>query len=73
LHLLRELLGAEPCVPHGCFRLAPALPSWFGDVTLEDIPLADARIRITVQDGKASVEGLPAGIQLTSERCPCHA
>ncbi|MFF3904651.1 glycogen debranching N-terminal domain-containing protein [Streptomyces sp. NPDC001848] len=74
LYLLRVLLGAEVCVPHGVLRLDPYLPARFGALRLTDVPVGTARVGVTVaEDGRAEVTGLPSGVTLTQERCPCTA
>ncbi|MET8243951.1 glycogen debranching N-terminal domain-containing protein [Streptomyces sp. NPDC005202] len=74
LHLLRVLLGAEVCVPHGVVRLDPHLPARFGALRLTDVPLGTARVGVTVaEDGAVEVTGLPSGLRVTQEPCPCMA
>jgi len=73
LHLMRVLLGAEACLPHGRLRVAPALPPRFGPLRVEDLPLGDARVRVELREGRLDVDGLPAGVELTDKPCPCTA
>ncbi|MFJ8358211.1 glycogen debranching N-terminal domain-containing protein [Streptomyces sp. NPDC093984] len=74
LHLLRVLLGAEVCVPHGVVRLDPHLPARFGALRLTDVPVGTARVGVTVtEDGTAEVTGLPSGVTVSQERCACAA
>lgn len=64
IHLMRVLMGFDPCLPLGGLWLNPQLPSGFGDVKIMNIPLAGSRIAIEVADGCSSVSGLPRTIQL---------
>jgi glycogen debranching enzyme len=73
LYLLRVLLGAEVCVPHGVLRLDPHLPARFGALRLTDVPLGTARAAVTVtEDGEVHVTGLPSTLRLTREPCRCN-
>jgi len=67
IQLLRTLLRFEPWVPHGKLWLAPALPSRFGRLRVDNIPLAGSRIRMDVRDGTPDVDGLPAGVRVIHE------
>lgn len=67
VQLLRTLLRFEPWIPHGKLWLAPALPTRFGHLRVENVPLAGARIRVDVRDGIADVAGLPAGVTVVEE------
>jgi len=71
VELLRVLLRAEPCLPCGRIRLDPALPPRFGAVQLRDVPLGGATINIGVRDGRPQVSGIPEGVQVRPEPCPC--
>ncbi|KMS67526.1 amylo-alpha-1,6-glucosidase [Streptomyces leeuwenhoekii] len=74
LHLLRVLLGAEVCVPHGVLRLDPALPARYGALRLTDVPVGAARVGVTVaRDGGVRVTGLPSGMRLSETPCACPA
>jgi glycogen debranching enzyme len=64
LLLLRTLLRFEPEVPDGRLWLAPELPASLGDLRIERVALAGARITIAVVDGVAGTSGLPAGVHL---------
>ncbi|HZU72929.1 MAG TPA: glycogen debranching N-terminal domain-containing protein [Acidimicrobiales bacterium] len=65
--LLRTLLRLEPWVPHGRLWLAPAIPPEIGDLAVENVPLAGARLSIAVINGRTSVEDLPDSIKLIEE------
>jgi glycogen debranching enzyme len=71
VELVRMLLRAEPCVPHGRLRLDPALPAKLDPLLLRDVPFAGSRVSIEIKDGAAQVEGLPADLVVTREPCPC--
>ncbi|MFH5822777.1 glycogen debranching N-terminal domain-containing protein [Georgenia sp. AZ-5] len=70
VELLRVLLGARPCVPHGRLRLDP-LPALPGELRLTGVPLADARVDLELRDGRPRLRGLPAGLEPGPEPCPC--
>jgi glycogen debranching enzyme len=65
LLLLRTLLRFDPEVPDGRLWLAPELPASLGDLRIERVALAGARITIAVVDGVAGTSGLPAGVHLS--------
>jgi glycogen debranching enzyme len=71
VELLRTLLRAEPCLPHARIRLDPALPRRFGALQLRDVPLGSATVRVDVRDGQLQVDGIPEGVQVVREPCPC--
>jgi hypothetical protein len=56
---------------HGPFvgelSLDPALPARLRPMRLENLPLAGARIDITVRADSVDVNGLPAGVRLTGQ------
>jgi glycogen debranching enzyme len=62
LLLLRTLLRFDPAVPDGRLWLAPELPDDFGDLRIERVALAGARVTVGVKDGVSEISGLPAGI-----------
>jgi glycogen debranching enzyme len=64
---LRTLLRFDPWVPYGKTWLSPMVPPAIGRLRVEGIPLAGARVDVTVADGEVTVDGLPAGIELISE------
>ncbi|WP_127129177.1 glycogen debranching N-terminal domain-containing protein [Georgenia sp. SYP-B2076] len=71
LELVRVLLGAEACVPHGCLRLDPAVPPELEPLRLHGVPIAGTRVDVEVTNGSAVVTGLPAGIRVVDEGCDC--
>lgn len=63
--VLRSLLRLYPDVPQGVIRLKPDLPARFLPLTVDNIPLAGARLSISVgADGTVAVDGLPDGMRL---------
>jgi glycogen debranching enzyme len=64
IYLIKSLLRFEPCVPTNEVWLAPALPRDFGNLRVEQIPLAGARISIEVSEDEVVVSGLPKGLTL---------
>jgi glycogen debranching enzyme len=62
LLLLRTLLRFDPAVPDGRLWLAPELPADFGDLRIERVALAGARVTVGVVDGVTETTGLPVGI-----------
>ena len=48
--VLTALLGIDPDVPRGTVGLAPALPSDWGAVELDDIPVGHDRLSVVVRD-----------------------
>ncbi|WP_242456282.1 glycogen debranching N-terminal domain-containing protein [Mycolicibacterium sp. P1-18] len=63
--LLRSLLRFDPDVPRGVVRLNPILPSRFLPLSMENVPLAGARVSLDVdRDGGVRAHGLPPGIEL---------
>ncbi|WP_427017901.1 glycogen debranching N-terminal domain-containing protein [Pseudarthrobacter sp. P1] len=64
IHLMRILLGFDPCLSHGGLWLAPKLPAGFGDVRIGNILLAGSRISVEVSGGSVVVGGLPDSIGL---------
>jgi glycogen debranching enzyme len=71
VELLRVLLWAEPCLPHGRVRLDPVLPRRFGALRLRDVPLAGTSVSVEIHDGQSQVDGLPVGVQVVRQACPC--
>jgi glycogen debranching enzyme len=66
--LLRTtLLGLEPCIPDGVVTCSPSIPEAFGSLSVENLPLAGARIDIEATGTEAKVRGLPAGYRLITE------
>jgi hypothetical protein len=64
LHLLRTLLRFEPCVPCHQLRIAPALPRELGEVRIDRLPFAGARVSIRATENSVEVNGLPPDIEL---------
>jgi len=64
LLMLRTLLRLDPWVPRGKVWLHPALPEQIGHLHVGRIPLAGARVSVTVEGDKVSVDGLPAELEL---------
>jgi glycogen debranching enzyme len=67
IHLVRVLLGFEPAIPDGAVRLAPAWPKALGDLELRNLKFAGNRMSVSVEKGRVSVNGLPAGVELRCE------
>jgi glycogen debranching enzyme len=61
---LRTLLRFDPWVPYAKTWLAPMIPSEFGDIRIEGIPLAGTTIDVEVSAGSVRVEGLPTELEL---------
>ncbi|MGZ4596366.1 MAG: amylo-alpha-1,6-glucosidase [Actinomycetes bacterium] len=70
LLLLRTLLRFDPSVPQGRLWLAPELPAALGDLRIERVPLAGARLAVDVTDGRVETSGLPAGVRVVREGRP---
>ncbi len=64
LLMLRTLLRLDPWVPRGKVWLHPAIPEQIGRLHVGRIPLAGARVSVTVENGQAKVEGLPDDLEL---------
>jgi glycogen debranching enzyme len=73
VELVRVLLRAEPCLPHGWIRIDPAPPERFEPLRLRDIPLGGRRVQIEVRDGEFRLDGVPDGIRVVREPCRCTA
>jgi glycogen debranching enzyme len=70
LLLLRTLLRFDPAVPDRQAWLAPALPVEWGDLSLERLALAGARMTVTVAGGVVQTQGLPPGVELIRNARP---
>jgi glycogen debranching enzyme len=70
LLLLRTLLRFDPAVPDSRLWLAPELPATLGDLRIERVALAGARVAVTVIDGVVGTRGLPDGVHLVSAARP---
>jgi glycogen debranching enzyme len=66
--LLRTLLGFDPDIPRGKVHLVPELPHDFGRIGVSNLPLAGSRVRLTAEDGIASLAGLPDRIEVARVR-----
>ncbi|MCW2675087.1 MAG: hypothetical protein JWR70_127 [Modestobacter sp.] len=64
LLLLRTLLRFDPAIPDNRLWLAPELPAALGDLGIERVALAGARMAVTVAGGVVETRGLPPGVQL---------
>jgi glycogen debranching enzyme len=64
LLMLRTLLRLDPWVPRGKVWLHPSLPDQIDHLHVGRIPLAGARVSVTVEGGKVMVDGLPADLEL---------
>jgi glycogen debranching enzyme len=64
LLMLRTLLRLDPWVPRGKVWLHPALPEQIGRLHVGRIPLAGARVSVTVEGDQVSVDGLPDDLEL---------
>jgi glycogen debranching enzyme len=68
---LRTLLRLDPRVPEGVVHLAPSLPEGVDTLRVHRVPLAGARVTVSVEaDGTASIEGLPPGVRCSDEPAP---
>jgi glycogen debranching enzyme len=59
LLLVRAMLGLSPDVPRRRLALSPHVPEAWGTVTLRDLRLGEATVRISAAGEQASVEGWP--------------
>jgi glycogen debranching enzyme len=64
LLMLRTLLRLDPWVPRGKVWLHPALPEQISRLYVGRIPLAGARVSVTVDGDKVTVDGLPDDLEL---------
>jgi glycogen debranching enzyme len=67
IYLMRTLLRFDPCVPTNRVWLAPALPDGFGDLRVENVPLAGSRVTIEISDDGVVVSGLRDDLTLQRE------
>jgi glycogen debranching enzyme len=64
VHLLRTLLRLDPDVPAATVSMAPVLPWRYLPLTLDNVSLADARVRLSVDHDGFELTPLPAGLSL---------
>lgn len=64
---LRTLLRLDPSVPQGKVWLSPALPGAISQLRVDGIPLAGGRVRVEIEQGEVSLEGLPPGLEVIPE------
>ncbi|HVR00381.1 MAG TPA: glycogen debranching N-terminal domain-containing protein [Mycobacterium sp.] len=65
--VLRSLLQLEPDVRRGQLQICPIVPDRLLPLRIENFPLAEARLNITVEPGgNIEVEGLPSGLRLNT-------
>jgi glycogen debranching enzyme len=63
--LLRTLLGFEPSLPERVLSIDPQIPAELGELRIENLAFAGARLTIEVGDHAGLiVRGLPPGIRL---------
>jgi glycogen debranching enzyme len=70
VQLMRTLLRFDPWIPHRMAWLAPVLPPGFGDLRIDRLWLAEQQVSIQATDGRVTVSGWPADIELVEEGCP---
>lgn len=73
LYLFRSLLRLEPCVPAGGVWMSPVLPESFGNMHVDNLPLAGARLSFDVVGNEVAVAGLPSHLKLHREPRSVHA
>ncbi|MBD0292188.1 MAG: amylo-alpha-1,6-glucosidase [Jiangellaceae bacterium] len=73
LYLLRALVRAEPCIPHGVLGLDPALPDELGTFHVSGVNIGPSRVILSIQDGRSRVEGLRDDVAVVSGRCRCSS
>jgi len=59
---IRTILQLDPDVPSGTIRLTPTLPEGIHQLHIRGVPLAGARVDISLADGATDVSGLPPGV-----------
>lgn len=70
VHLLRTLLRFDPWIPCKKVWFAPALPPGLGQLRIERFTLDGSHVSVDVSGGRATVNGLPADIELIQEPRP---
>jgi glycogen debranching enzyme len=63
--MLRAAIGLEPDVPGGTVRLRPLAGSPFGTLSARGLEIAGGPIDVTVEDGTATIDGLPPGLTVS--------
>jgi glycogen debranching enzyme len=62
--VLRSLLGLHPRLPQHQLTLSPQLPAAFLPLTVDNLRMGEARIRIEVDNEGCRVQGLPSSLHL---------
>src|SRR5262249_24118266 len=70
LLMLRTLLRLDPWVPRGKVWLHPALPEQIGRLYVGRIPPAGARVSVTIEADRGTVDGLPDALELVAAPRP---
>jgi glycogen debranching enzyme len=70
--LLRTVLRLDPRVNEGIVYLAPILPESIDRMTIDRLPVGGGTIKIEIEHGKVTVEGVPDQLTLLSEPAPVH-
>ncbi|MHB1583205.1 MAG: amylo-alpha-1,6-glucosidase [Acidimicrobiales bacterium] len=68
LLLRTTLLGLDPSIPDGTLTCSPHVPAAYGDLSVENLYLAQGRISIEAAGEVGKVSGLPEGIELVADR-----
>lgn len=63
IQLVKSLMGYYADVARGGLWMDPVLPESYGDLHITNAPMADSRITIDISGSKASIQGLPEGMQ----------
>ena len=70
---LRTLLRLDPWIPHGEFRVDPALPSWLQRLEVRDIEMGGESVTVSVERGIVAVTGSGALRVEREARAPLSA
>lgn len=68
LLLVRSLLGLDPHVPRRQVTIRPHLPTEWGRVTVDNLRIGQATLKITAKGERVAVHGLPSGWDLDTQR-----
>jgi glycogen debranching enzyme len=68
--LVRTLLRFDPLVPSGRLWIAPQIPSVFGELSLDNVPLNGFRLSVEASGDSMKVDGLPEHFELIHEHFP---